>query len=271
MLTRTNGIFAFPPLLFLSLRRTWLLPKAILFSLILSLALIPISQWINHDILHAEQRGIERSLQLYDIAGIAYFSNDSSVLPVNIPNLKRCYTPLFWDTLISERCGNAFSRIDRDITRDWLFSIVTHPTAYARHRLAHFNRETFFLVPPAQQCVDAPEFHNCPKSFLSDTITKNGLLWPAAWLALGLVMLLSGLGEAARALCLSGLLYGFGYLLVGVAADFRYFYWTELAIQTALIFQLATFGFPRWRIATIAVLIIWFSGYVWRIVNFLSS
>lgn len=107
--------------------------------------------------------------------------------------------------------------------------------------------------------------HDCPRSFISDTIAKNGLLWPVAWLTLGIAMLLLGLGDIARCLCLSGLLYGLAYILVGVASDFRYFYWTELSIQTALIFQIATNGFPRWRIAAIAIFMIWFLGYAWRV------
>ncbi len=269
-LTRMNGVFAAPALLFLVLRRRWSLPKIVLSSMILSLALIPLAQWINHEIFHAERTGVEKSLQLFDLAGIAYFSGDSTVLPVSIPNIEKCYTPLFWDTLVTDRCDKAFQKINRGIGHEWFLGIAEHPFAYIEHRLTHFNRTIFFLVPPAQQCVDAPEMHDCPRSFISDTIAKNGLLWPVAWLTLGTAMLLLGLGDIARCLCLSGLLYGFAYIVVGVATDFRYFYWTELSIQTALIFQIATTGFPRWRIAAIAVFIIWLMGYAWRLLSTLS-
>jgi hypothetical protein len=274
MLSRANAVFAFTPLLIFSFQK-WLksqnLYKFFLTCVFFSILLIPVSQWINHSIFNAKRTNVERSLQLYDLAGIAYFSGDKSVLPVNIENIKNCYTPLFWDTLTSERCGGAFAKIDRDITRDWLNSIFNHPSAYFKHRLSHFNREIFFLVPPAQQCVDAPEFHNCPKSFLSDAIHKNGLLWPVAWLTLGITMLLTGIKGIAQALCLSGVLYGLGYLFFGVAADFRYFYWTELAIQTALIYQLAFFGFAKWRIAALAVITVWIIGYSYRILNYFET
>lgn len=269
MLTRANGIFAFPPVIILSFKKTLNLYKIIFICLFLSTILIPISWWINHTVLNATKTNIERSLQLYDLAGIAYFSNDKSVLPVDIKNLDKCYTPLFWDTLASERCEMAFTRIDRAITREWLNNIFKYPIAYLKHRFSHFNREIFFLVSPAQQCVDAPEFHNCPKSLLSDTITKNGLLWPVAWLTLGFIMLITGIKGVSQALCLSGVLYGMGYLFVGVAADFRYFYWTEISIQTALIFQWAYFGFKQWRIAAFAVINVWLIGYIYRIIVYI--
>lgn len=265
ILARANGVFAAPALFFLALRRKWALPTTMLYATAFALCLIPVSQWINHGILGAERTGVERSLQLYDLAGIAYYSGDTSVLPVPIPNLARCYLPLYWDPLASARCGSPFHLLKAGIGKEWLSGIAKHPIAYLRHRLAHYNRTIFLLVPPAQQCADAPEAHDCPQSLWSDAIKKNGLLWPAAWLALGTVMLLSGLADIPRALCLSALFYGFGYLAVGVATDFRYFYWTQLAIQTALIFHVATAGFAQWRIALGAVLIVWLLGYGWRL------
>jgi hypothetical protein len=265
MLTRANAVFAFPSLLFLLFRYKLSLFRSLTAIAILSLLLIFVSQWINHDILNAKRTNVERSLQLYDLAGISYFSGDASVLPVEISNLEGCYTPLYWDTLIKPRCDKAFSRIHDSITREWLTNIITHPVSYLQHRLYHFNYEIFFLVPPIQQCVEAPEAHDCPRSLMSDFISKNGALWPVVWLVLGVIMLFSGLSEIPKALVLSALAYGFAYLFVGVAANFRYFYWTELAIQTALIFQIATVGFPKWKIAAIAVSIVLILGYVWRL------
>ena len=60
-----------------------------------------------------------------------------------------------------------------------------------------------------------------------------------------------------------GTLYGMGYLIVGVASGFRYFYWTELAVQISLLWQLAH-GLPRWRSIAIAVLATWVIGYAYR-------
>lgn len=41
--------------------------------------------------------------------------------------------------------------------------------------------------------------------------------------------------EAAQALLLSALIYGFAYLLIGIAMNARYFYWTYVATQAAAI------------------------------------
>ena len=206
--------------------------------------------------------GLDSKVICYSIAG---GRRDISVLPVTINEISLCYTPLFWDTLGGERCENAFARTPANITWDWLVSIVTHPASYAMHRISHFNREIFFLVPPIQQCVDAPEYHTCPKTLFSDAITKNGFLWPSTWLILGIVILTSNIAGIGQALCISGLLYGFGYLVVGLAADFRYFYWTELSIQTSLILNFSSFGLQFWRKVTFSIFTVWILGYAWRI------
>lgn len=213
---RANAGFAIGPLIF---RRPLLaLPFGVLMG-----CLVAVSSSIV-----AERTGVERSLQLFDLAGIDHYSEGN-----RFP--KGCYTPLFWDVLSTERCGNAFQRSD-NLTGQWLSTIVRHPVAYAQHRIAHFNRATFFLVPPAQQCVEAPEMHDCPVGPVKDAVAKNALFWPCLWLALGIALLfLPGLGDLTRMLAWSGVIYGLSYAVVGVASDFRYFLWTEGAVQLALV------------------------------------
>ena len=247
-LVRANGVFAFGPL---ALPRMGLV-RTIALSVALSAALIPVSMAFNR--LVSEPTGVERSVQAYDLAGIEQFSGKPS----------GCYTPLFWDTLSTERCGFSYQKIRGSITGEWLNAIANHPLAYAQHRLMHFNSTTFFLVPAMQQCVEAPEMHECDQSLLTDALTKNPLLWPVTWLAVGLLLLFAKPDPFARNLCLSGLLYGFAYLLVGVASDFRYFYWTELAVQAAIVLHLAEGG--RVPIKPLALVIgaVWVAGYVAR-------
>ena len=252
-LSRVNGVFASPSLFVRG-------PLAPLLGAVIAIALIPVSMTLNR--LVASPSGVERSLQLYDLTGIAYYSGDTSILPVPIPNLKGCYTPLFWDTLGSARCGKAFQRLNRDITGNWVRGIFNHPLSYAEHRFSQFNRGIFFIVPPRQQCVEAPEFHDCPQGLEKDYLEKNALLWPVTWLALGLAMLSSNLKPLPRSLTLSGLMYGFAYLFVGVAADFRYFYWTELAVQSALLFHIASRG--PWKRLLVFVAPVIAAGYVAR-------
>jgi hypothetical protein len=136
-----------------------------------------------------------------------------------------------------------------------------------RHRLTHFNQNIYFLVPPMQDCVFVPKHHACGPSdqnLVKDAIVRNALLWPVTWLLIGALLLFMPLTETARMLTLSGMLYGMCYLVVGVASGFRYFYWTEMAIQVALVWQLATAGLPRWRLLVIAVAALWTVGYIYR-------
>ena len=117
--------------------------------------------------------------------------------------------------------------------------------AYAEHRIDYFNSTIYFLTPFMSECVYASKHHEeCerPHGLLRDALKNNAFFWPVTWLLIGVILMFFPLARVARMLVLSGLLYGFGYLLVGIATGFRYFYWTELAIQLALVWQWATIG-----------------------------
>lgn len=262
-LCRANGSFALPPLLLERAHRRVGLATTVAASLAMAVVLVPAIGAFNTHVLGARETGVQRSVQLFDMAGIAHFSHDDSVLPVGATHAARCYTPLFWDAL--NRCMAPLAKLKPSLTREWVSAIVRHPLAYAQHRLAHFNRTIFFLVPPMQQCVDAPAYHSCDVSrrgLIRDAVQKNALLWPVTWLAIGLALLAAPLDRTARALVVSGLLYGFAYAIVGVASDFRYFYWTELAIQLALLVQMANVGrIGNWRSVAASVGAVWLIGY----------
>lgn len=263
-LCRWNGIFALPPMFFV--RRTSVSsPRVLAISIVMAAVLVPVTGMVNHDVLMARRTGVERSLQFYDLIGIAHFSGVQSVLPAQAAQTLPCYTPLFWDKLASPGCGYSFSRLPPSLTSAWLRAIMTHPVAYAEHRLWHFNSEIFLIVPPMQQCMEAPAMHRCDLSrhgIIGDFVAKNAFLWPVVWIVAGFVLLFGNLIPLARALTLSGVLYGFSYLLVGVASNFRYFYWTEMAVQIALVHQIGMTGsVPGWRRAGWAVAVILILGY----------
>lgn len=267
-LCRANGAFALPPLLLARFERMKLLP-AVALCLVAAALLVPISSLVNHRLLHAERTGVERSLQLFDLSGIARLSEDNTVLPRGAEGAARCYTPLFWDSLGDPGCAAPLPKLPQSLTRAWFHGIAAHPIAYSWHRLSHFNSTIFFIVPPMQQCVYAPSHHECDfskRGLLLDFIAKNALLWPVTWLAVGLVLLFGNLHPVARSLNLSGLLYGAAYLFVGVAADFRYFYWTEIAVQAAIVFQLGQAGrLAHWKPLVLTVALVWALGYSARL------
>jgi hypothetical protein len=268
-LCRWNGIFALPPLLLSRVGRITPL-KMLIACVTMALLLVPVVDVVNHRLLQAQRTGVERSLQLFDLAGIAYVLSDQSILPAEGRKAAPCYTPLFWDKLIDKECGYSRDQLPPSLTSRWLLAIAHHPLAYAAHRIAHFNRTTFFVVPSMQQCVDAPALHACDFSVrgkIVDLVTKNAFLWPVTWLVIGAILLFSNLLPLSRALVQSGMLYGLAYLLVGVASDFRYFYWTELAIQIAIVMQIARTGtLPRWKPIAWAVGLVLLIGYTARFV-----
>ena len=228
---RANAGFAIGPLLLKGRKRLW--------TPVIGVAMIGLVALSSATV---QRTGVERGLPLYDLTGIDHF-RDGARFP------EGCYTPFFWDTLGTPRCGNAFQR-GENLTVEWLTSVAKHPIAYAQHRIAHFNRSTFFIVPPAQQCVEAPDMHECPVAARSDFVTKNALFWPCVWLAIGFALLLvPGIGTLASGLVWSGLAYGLSYAIVGVASDFRYFLWTEIAVQLALVLALSRRASIRWPIA----------------------
>lgn len=262
-LCRANGSFALPPLLLERMHRRVGLLGTVAASLAMAVVMVPAIGVFNTHVLGARETGVQRSVQLFDMAGIAHVSHDDTVLPAGATDAARCYTPLFWDAL--DRCMAPLSAIKPSLTQEWVTAIAKHPLAYAQHRIAHFNRAIFFIVPPIQQCVDAPAYHTCDFSrhgLIRDTVQKNALLWPVTWLVIGLALLAAPLERTARALVASALLYGFAYAIVGVASDFRYFYWTELAIQLAILVQMATVGrIGNWRTVAATIGVVWMLGY----------
>ena len=257
VLTRANAVFAFGPYAV----RTRSRPLTILLSLIVAAALVPVSSVINHRILGAAPSHVEKSLQLFDLAGIERYSGKH----VLGPKFSRCYSPFYWDSL--ELGCNAFTQTPENITHSWLTAIADEPVAYARHRLSNFNHNIYFLVPPLQECALVPQFHkNCRgnPSLLMDAVSRNALFWPVTWLVLGLILLSLPLDPLAETLVVSALLYGFAYLIVGVASGFRYFYWSELALQVALVWQAATVGLPEWRRLLFPILLLWIISYLYR-------
>jgi hypothetical protein len=263
-LFRINGLFAAAPFL-IGIRHRWWVTLGLVALVVL--ALLPIVQWVNRHPLGAERSGVERTLQWFDLAGIAARSGDVSVLPKGTSLAPGCYTPLFWDSLRETECGGPLERLPSNLTGQWAQAIVKHPLAYIEHRLAYFNSTTFFLVPAMHQCVEAPAFHECDfsaRGFLKDAVTKNLLFWPILWLVIGVLLLRMRLAPVEQTLLLSGLAYGFAYLVVGVAAQFRYFLWTELAVQIALMLHIARGGRVRWPLLVAATAVIGILGYAFR-------
>ena len=276
-LVRHNGLAAVAPILVYSLWPAALTPSRLLPIVVLLVAIgVPVTQFVNHRVLNAAPTGVERSLQLFDIAGISHFSGEAPSLPIP----PGCYTPFYWDRLDSPRCGELFQRFaapgakpGAGLTQIWLDAVAHHPLAYAEHRLSHFNSSIQFLVSADARCRAAPEYAGCDRPpgvrIGSDFVRKNFLYWPCVWLAAGVWLLFQRSASApAKALAWSGVLYGTSFLLLGVATDYQYHLWTILSIGLALGLHFSRqedWMAPLKRLA-VPVGIVVAAGYVARIV-----
>ncbi len=268
-LIRANAVFAIGPLLLLyspSLRRLGL-PSMVACSMLVALVAVPASNWVNHQLIGASPQYPAQSLQLFDLMGIAVHSDDSRVLSdgtIELAEIRQCYTPYWWDPVspwgscptlrrelgFTHELKSTDPAVVAEIGQRWRKAIVAHPLAYLTHRLEYFNSSVYFFVP-------AFHFRYSKEAQLQpygtrqvtqgeiriDYLKNNPFFWPVVWLYLGLCALAllrslrSSLAtvQVATLLSLSGVLFGGAYFLIGVATEYRYYYWSTMAILLALI------------------------------------
>jgi len=290
---RFNAAAACLPLLVTLFPATWRQSSPrLLLAAAVGLALLVMAMPVANRMLRAEPSGVQLSLVLYDLGGIGRFSGTDAFPPMASTSAKvvavnaGCYNPVSWDSYawwVDHPCPigfadvrNAFRSNGIDPYRWWLGQIVAHPIAYFQHRLAHFDRNTHFLLPDdaalpglSLQTDPNPWGFQLPPNSLRRTLGAiaawsggTPIGWPAWWIALGLgcLALLPALrrDDPARPILLSALLYAFSYLPLSVASEIRYHLWTMIGVAIAcaslapaLISGAASF--PRWRIVAALV------------------
>lgn len=264
-LVRTNAVFGLGPLLLLAFApRGWLRPGRLMAAAVLAAVVaLPASKLLNDQLFHPKAQNAVQSLFLFDLMGIAVHADDPAVIEPRATftreQMRACYTPYWWDSLsMWGRCAERVHRADPDtptigdgLAAQWARSIAAHPLAYAEHRLEHFNSALLFAVPAKhvrftpEYRTDDPRFQPLevvtPRDVKMDLVRKNPLVWPATWIAWAACLLVllrrSHLAGAAfaRVLCVSALGYSGAYLLIGVATDMRYHYWSLLAVLLATL------------------------------------
>ena len=268
-LIRANAIFAIGPilLLYFARGRQFGLVKIAACSVLTAVLVLPLSNWINHDLIGARSQDPLQSLQIFDLMGVAVRSGDIGVLGEGAPPMDKiasCYTSYWWDPYspwgICQDLRHDIEFISPDMnivtphlaerSALWHQAILTHPMAYLAHRLSHFNSSIYFFVPSlsfrfSKSMELAPSGRRVitQRDIQFDYLRKNLLFWPVFWLALGVCALAflkqpeapSPTFSCARALLCSGLLYSAAYLVVGVATETRYHYWSIMAIMLGII------------------------------------
>jgi hypothetical protein len=268
-LVRTNAVFGLGPLLLYALApASWLrASRLIMGSVIIAALAIPLSQLANRHAFHAKPEYASQSLMLFDLMGIAVHADDPSLLEprgtITRDDFIRCYTPYLWDALSDwGRCADKINRnlddpsaIVNGLTAQWARTIAAHPVAYTKHRLKYFNSSVFFAVP-LKHIRFTPEFDATragipPLAVITDQevrleiVRKNPFFWPVSWLvwSAGVLVFLRRAEplpavHAARVLIVSALGYSSAYLLIGVATDMRYQFWSLMAMVLASVMVL---------------------------------
>jgi hypothetical protein len=132
------------------------------------------------------------------------------------------------------------------LMRRWLEAIVAHPVAYAIHRVAHANRFFQFLCSDCKEPVFTGWQSTNQKEFTFDAtwifhvidtgaqaLNNSPLGPPYVWLLICLAWAWAGLSIPNRtsrtivvSLALSGAMYALGFVVIGIAHEYRYIYWT---------------------------------------------
>jgi hypothetical protein len=301
---RFNALPACLPLAVALLPRTWRSSRprfagSTLLCAILLVAALPLA----NRAIGAKPSGVGLSLVIFDLGGITYHSGVDTFPP--LPGIadpvavnRHCYSPVKWDPYswwVDAPCpigfanvGAAFAARGESPYRHWLGAVLSHPLAYAAHRLAHFNINSRFLVHdwvsrPVQDRIPPNDwgFRLTPGTSLTwfdraarwSALTPLG--WPIWWMALALGALILAPGLPSRRLIvplgLSGLLYGLGYLPASVAEELRYHLWTMLAALLAALLVAddvmagTTMRRRRVMLAAAPLVIVTILGTAWRI------
>jgi hypothetical protein len=285
LLLRANAVFAVAPLA-LGLAG-WGARRPIARVALLGLTVaagIVVSGPVNHSLLGADRSHVERTLPLFDMAGIARRAQLATLpeLPPAIwarAEAKRCYTPFYWDPLgDATKCGAIATRLafDRDedappIERQWLAMIAAHPAAWAAHRVAHLNDNLRIAVPASERLATAPPVSIATPQWIGEP-ARGFTLWlsriaaavarspagvPAVWwvLSCGLWWTLAKTPrqpprDVGLALAASATLMTASFALVSIASDLRYHLWLMAATMLAAAMLGACDDVPRRHLRT---------------------
>jgi hypothetical protein len=272
LLLRANAVFAAMPLVFawsgwFGLTRWWIKAGVLLGATLVS---IGVSGPINHGLLDADRSGVQYTLPIFDLAGIAHHAHLAAMPGLSPADWSRaerlhCVTPFYWDPFADPaRCGSMGDALvsDKDgpppLFRNWIVAIVAHPLAYVEHRAAHLNA-TLRIVAPVDEHSAAAPFTTAENLYgigAKATPVTTGLshvaalaeetpigapvVWLIAALAIGWLLLGTPRQPArtlALSLILSAVLLTASFAVVSIASDLRYHLW--LIAATALSAALA--------------------------------
>ena len=264
---RFNAVPACAPLLVAlfgeSLHRSRLRLAAGAVAAVVALSLV---MPVANRLLGAQKSGVELSLMIFDLGGVTEHSRVDVFPPMGVADPVKvnddCYIAEKWDTYApwaADICPLGFDAFRAWFAKHggspmqwWLKAVLSHPLAYAEHRLAHWNINSRFLVrgqinrPVLDRSIDNVwgfQVKANPLLSATDRLARYSALtplgWPAVWMALAFGVLVVSPALPSRAviapLALSALLYGLAYGVLSVASELRYYLWTMAATALATV------------------------------------
>jgi hypothetical protein len=234
-------------------------------TLAVLLALGATESWFKYRVIGAVGIHEERTLIMFDLAGVTVFSGRNSSGGLFGPNFvaraTACYSPKFHDPFEWGPCKEYGQRLAELVQtkpgRDrlygtWLSAVAAHPIAYVRHRLAYFN---VLMRINCADCEDGmtagvqwerpwrlvPKERVTPVGVMMDRMAHRlywgelgrGVLWMLALAAAATALAGSARsaplrrdGVLALAVVASALIYPLALLPLGVAFPQRYLHWS---------------------------------------------
>jgi len=273
---RPNALFAAAPLfVYIVWPRDFRWKRLLITAIPLCIALQASSSLINYTWLKAAERHPTHSILVFDLTGISHFSGENA-FPVSdwtseeVERLvKTCYKPEYWDTVwwMTPDCTFVMQRLDGEgpgkprlfgtpaLVDAWIGAIEAHPLAYLQHRFAHFkvlmlDRTMVMWEHPEDLTRRFPftgnETYQAFNGMMHWLQDNTSLFCGLPWLLLTLAMVVAGFavgdGRAKAAilgLSLSGAIFTLTYLPFGVAAEYRYVYWTVFSGLVAGLIAMA--------------------------------
>jgi hypothetical protein len=268
-MVRTNALFGLGPLLLLALApAAWLRNlRLMVAAVVVAVVALPVSMQANRVLFQPKEQHAIQSLFIFDLMGMAVHTGNPALLEpratLTREDLPACYSPYWWDSLspwgrcaakVNRPAGVEMPTLPDGLAAQWLRTIAQHPLAYAEHRLKHFNSALLFAVPPKHIRL-TPEYRTddpaipplevvTARDIRLDIVRKNPAVWPVVWLTWAACLLVLLRREEtpgtalARVLAVSALGYSGAYLVIGVATDMRYHYWSLLAVLIATLVAL---------------------------------
>jgi hypothetical protein len=274
VLLRPNAIFAAPVLAaYVAWPQRFDLKRTVILLLPGALAFYALVPTVYYGLLHAKRVNPLHQIFVYDLGGITHFSGENqfpvSWSPEQTALLtSKCYDPVRWDGYWhTPPCPFVMQRLERPddvifgsprLAEAWLHAVVTHPFAYLQHRASfmwNFLGRPNLVLPyfdwegPNATYGANPYFR--PLLALHSVLEQTLLFRPGLWLVLAMAVVAAAwraratpLGAFALGVSASAIVYVGTFFAVGVASDFRYAYWCELATLAGAVAAAATWRQP---------------------------